>query len=64
LKFSHSRREIIPFLTVIAPSLGEAATIAASANSAGGCQQRGKSDGSLLFRPAVANQASAREAGR
>jgi hypothetical protein len=35
LKFSHSRREIIPFLTVIAPSSAEAATIAACGTRGG-----------------------------
>lgn len=53
LKFSHSRREIIPFLTVIAPSAGDAATIAASRERVAGANKGENETGRCFFaRPA------------
>ena len=53
MKFSHSRREIIPFLTVIAPSAGDAATIAASRERVAGANKGENETGRCFFaRPA------------
>lgn len=53
MKFSHSRREIIPFLTVIAPSAGDAATIAACRERVAGANKGENEKGRCFFaRPA------------